>query len=415
MQKIQFDYFTGMEAEQYSFYRVPKVLFTESCFKTLSCEAKVLYGLMLDRMSLSIKNRWLDSEDRVYIIFTVEEIAELMNCGTQKAVKLVKELDSSNGIGLIEKKRLGLGKPNVIYVKNFMIREVPDQKPTGNCADLQSEQEDHKKIADLQSKQKRHKECADLQQEAENKGKTGISLNCENHHSGVVKTTIQDYGESQFQNSENHNSRMVETTNPEFPESQFKNSENHHSRIVEITNPECPKSQSNNTDINNTDFSENEYSDTESSETDFNETDNILSNLSHLSVRKTAGMIDMVEEMEAYRKIIRENISYECFEDSRYRQQEEVDELVELMVEVMVMPDNSTVRIGGVDKPVVIVKNRFMKVEHGHIEYVVGCLEKNTSKVGNIRAYLLTTLYNSTMTIENYYRAEVNHDMYGGG
>ena len=95
MQKIQFDYFTGMEAEQYSFYRVPKVLFTEPCFKTLSCEAKVLYGLMLDRMSLSIKNRWLDSEDRVYIIFTVEEIAELMNCGTQKAVKLVKELDSS--------------------------------------------------------------------------------------------------------------------------------------------------------------------------------------------------------------------------------------------------------------------------------------------------------------------------------
>lgn len=229
MQKIQFDYFTGMEAEQYSFYRVPKVLFTELCFKTLSCEAKVLYGLMLDRMSLSIKNRWLDSEDRVYIIFTVEEIAELMNCGTQKAVKLVKELDSSNGIGLIEKKRLGLGKPNVIYVKNFMIREVPDQKPTGSCADLQSEQEDHKKIADLQSKQERHKKCANLQQEAENKGKTGISLNCENHHSGVVKTTIQDYGESQFQNSENHNSRMVETTNPEFPESQFQNSENHHS------------------------------------------------------------------------------------------------------------------------------------------------------------------------------------------
>lgn len=415
MQKIQFDYFTGMEAEQYSFYRVPKVLFTEPCFKALSCEAKVLYGLMLDRMSLSIKNRWLDSEDRVYIIFTVEEIAELMNCGTQKAVKLVKELDSNNGIGLIEKKRLGLGKPNVIYVKNFMLREVPDQKPMDSCADLQSEQKNYRKCADLQSEQGNHEECANLQSEAENREKTGTFLNCENHHSGVVKSTIQDCVESQLQNGENHNSGMMKTTNQEFPESQFQNCENHHSRIVEITKPEYPKSQSNNTDINNTDFSENEYSDTESSETDFNETDNILSNLSHLSVRKTAGMIDMVEEMEAYRKIIRENISYECFEDSRYRQQEEVDELVELMVEVMVMPDNSTVRIGGVDKPVVIVKNRFMKVEHGHIEYVVGCLEKNTSKVGNIRAYLLTTLYNSTMTIENYYRAEVNHDMYGGG
>jgi len=161
MQKIQFDYFTGMEAEQYSFYRVPKVLFTEPCFKALSCEAKVLYGLMLDRMSLSIKNRWLDSEDKVYIIFTVEEIAELMNCGTQKAVKLVKELDSNNGIGLIEKKRLGLGKPNVIYVKNFMLREVPDQKPMDSCADLQSEQGNHE-------------ECANLQSEAENREKKAL-------------------------------------------------------------------------------------------------------------------------------------------------------------------------------------------------------------------------------------------------
>ena len=354
MQEIQFDYFRGMEAEQYTFYRIPKILFTAECFKTISCEAKVLYGLLLDRMSLSIKNRWFDEEDRVYIIFTVEEIAELMNCGTQKAVRLLKELDSEKGIGLVEKRRLGLGKPNVIYVKNFMVKQP------------EKEEKEPEKPVNTQ--------------------------NCENHNSRVVKTTIQ-----------------------ECPKSQFKNDENHNSGIVKITTPECPKSQSNNTDINNTDFSENEYSDTESSETDFNETDNILSNLSHLSVRKTAGMIDMVEEMEAYRKIIRENISYECFADSRYRQQEEVDELVELMVEVMVMPDNSTVRIGGVDKPVVIVKNRFMKVEHGHIEYVVGCLEKNTSKVGNIRAYLLTTLYNSTMTIENYYRAEVNHDMYGGG
>lgn len=354
MQEIQFDYFRGMEAEQYTFYRIPKILFTAECFKTISCEAKVLYGLLLDRMSLSIKNRWFDEEDRVYIIFTVEEIAELMNCGTQKAVRLLKELDSEKGIGLVEKRRLGLGKPNVIYVKNFMVKQP------------KKEEKEPEKPVNTQ--------------------------NCENHNSRVVKTTIQ-----------------------ECPKSQFKNDENHNSGIVKITTLECPKSQSNNTDINNTDFSENEYSDTESSETDFNETDNILSNLSHLSVRKTAGMIDMVEEMEAYRKIIRENISYECFADSRYRQQEEVDELVELMVEVMVMPDNSTVRIGGVDKPVVIVKNRFMKVEHGHIEYVVGCLEKNTSKVGNIRAYLLTTLYNSTMTIENYYRAEVNHDMYGGG
>lgn len=91
--RATFHYFQGMECDMYSFYRIPKLLFTSEYFKNLSCEAKVLYGLMLDRMSLSIKNRWFDEEDRVYIIFTVEELAELLNCGTQKVVRLLKELD----------------------------------------------------------------------------------------------------------------------------------------------------------------------------------------------------------------------------------------------------------------------------------------------------------------------------------
>ena len=86
MEKIQFKYFRGNEVDQYSFYRIPKVLFRNNYFKNLSCEAKVLYGLLLDRTSLSIRNRWLDEEDRVYIIFTIEEVSEMLNCGVQKAV-----------------------------------------------------------------------------------------------------------------------------------------------------------------------------------------------------------------------------------------------------------------------------------------------------------------------------------------
>ena len=340
MQEIQFDYFRGMEAEQYSFYRVPKVLFTAECFKSLSCEAKVLYGLMLDRMSLSIKNRWFDEEDRVYIIFTVEEIAELLNCGTQKAVKLMKELDSNQGIGLIEKKRLGLGKPNVIYVKNFLVKEK-----------ISSEQEEK---------------------------------------------TLQN--PENTQNSENHNSGMVKTTNQEFPESQFKNGENHTSRIVKIKTQEVPKSQSNNTDINKTDFSE---------------TDPIQSYQSLTADEVYPVEEDVMEKMETYRALIQDNIDYECFLDKRER--EEVDELVELMVEILMLPDNRVVRIGGADKPVSVVKSRFLKLTYSHIEYVLFSLHRNTSKVANIKAYLLATLYNSSMTMNHYYQAEVNHDLYGGG
>ena len=363
MQEIQFDYFRGMEAEQYSFYRVPKVLFTAECFKSLSCEAKVLYGLMLDRMSLSIKNRWFDEEDRVYIIFTVEEIAELLNCGTQKAVKLMKELDSNQGIGLIEKKRLGLGKPNVIYVKNFMLKEK------------HSFEQEEKASENLENTQ-----------------------NSENHNSRIVKTTNQEFPESQFKNGENHNSGIVKTTNQEFPESQFKNGENHTSRIVKITTQEVPKSQSNNTDIIKTDYSE---------------TDPIQSNLSSYAGEVRPIGEDMMEKMETYRTLIQDNIDYECFVDRR--EKEDVDELVELMVEILMLPDDTVVRIGGADKPVSVVKNRFLKLTYSHIEYVLFSLHRNTSKVANIRAYLLTTLYNSSMTMNHYYQAEVNHDLYGGG
>ena len=349
MQEIRFDYFRGMEAEQYSFYRVPKVLFTAECFKSLSCEAKVLYGLMLDRMSLSIKNRWFDEEDRVYIIFTVEEIAELLCCGTQKAVKLMKELDSSHGIGLIEKKRLGLGKPNVIYVKNFMVREV-------------------------ESVNRNEKEPESL----ENR-----------------------------QNSENHNSGMVKTTNQEFPESQFLKYENQTSGSMKITIQEVPKSQSNKTDINKTDFNDTEYSETD--------IENPIPSYPSRNTGNVRPETDGMDEMEVYREIIRNNIDYECFSQRDSREREDVDELVELMVETMMLPDNSTVRISGMDKPAALVKNRFMKLNYSHIEYVLFSLQRNTSKVANIRSYLLTTLYNSSMTMSHYYQAEVNHDLYGGG
>ena len=436
MNDIIFDYYRGVEAEQYSFYRIPKMLFTDTIFQDLSCEAKVLYGLMLDRMSLSLKNHWMDEEERVYIIFTVNNICDLMNCGTQKAVRLLKELDVKTGIGLIEKKRLGLGKPNVIYVKNFMIKDEEGEKQ-------QTEQRQSRivEIEELQDKRQKF-----LNDENHNSGIVKIInqenaesevQNSENHNSGMMKmenqvvsetqlknsenhnsekrnsenpldyeSKCQEFGKNQekiieqkdsiasgaqFKNSENQNSRVVKITNQEFSKSQFKNDENHNSGIVKITTLECPKSQSNNTDINKTDISE----------TEINQSYPITSN--NFPKKK-----DVMEEMRAYREVIHENIDYQ------YHAKEDVDELVELIIEVMMMPEDSMIRIAGVEKPVALVKSRFMKLNYSHIEYVLFCLNRNTTKVGNIKAYLLTALYNAPATINSYYQAEVNHDMYGG-
>ena len=126
LSNLNLDYYYGSEAEQYSFYRIPKVLLTDPRYKGVSIEAKVLYGLLLDRMGLSTKNGWLDSERRVYIYFTQEDAMALMSCGKDKATKLFRELDQ-DGIGLIERKKQGQGRPTRIYVKNFLLPPDPGQ------------------------------------------------------------------------------------------------------------------------------------------------------------------------------------------------------------------------------------------------------------------------------------------------
>lgn len=154
MIKLELDNFKLNESEQYAFYRIPKLLFSED-FKDISTDAKVLYGLFLDRMSLSRKNDWCDANGDVYIYFSVEEIMETINAGNQKVAKLTKELDE---IGLIESKRQGLGKPNKLYIKNF----------------------------------------ASLTQRCENH----ISKKCENHIPGDVKNGFQEIGKSHTNNND---------------------------------------------------------------------------------------------------------------------------------------------------------------------------------------------------------------------
>lgn len=118
--QLNLDYFYGGEAEQFSFYRIPKVLFTDYHYKLVSVEAKTLYGLLLDRMGLSLRNGWFDEEQRVYIFYTLDDAIDMMNLGHNKAVKLFKELED---VGLIERRKQGQGHPARIYVKNFIVRE----------------------------------------------------------------------------------------------------------------------------------------------------------------------------------------------------------------------------------------------------------------------------------------------------
>ena len=126
--KTDFDYYYGDESNQFSFYRIPRQFVTGEAFHKLSTDAKLLYGLLLDRMGLSLKNGWFDDAGRAFIYYTLEDIQNDLNCGHEKAVKLLSELDTGKrGIGLIERRKQGQGHPTKIYVKRFTTRNIPPQ------------------------------------------------------------------------------------------------------------------------------------------------------------------------------------------------------------------------------------------------------------------------------------------------
>jgi len=321
-----FDYFYGSEAEQFTFFRIPKVLFKDKRFKDMSTDAKVLYGLMLDRMGLSMRNRWIDDDNRVYIIYKMEEIIEDIGCARQKVAKLLEELDKS--VGLIERKRQGLGKPNIIYVKNFI---------TANSSEY-----------------------------------------------------------------ENHTSRSMNTENPEVPKSNLQKYENHTSRSMNIELQEVPKSYSNNTNINNNNYNN----------TDFNNT--ILSypicdeELCDDGSDEPLDAIGWMRERTTYDNLIKDNIDYDIMIEKFEKAW--IDEIVELMVDV-VCSKEPYIRINKQEYPHEVVKSRFLKIDSSHIEYIYFALRENCSNVRNIRAFLITTIYRSFETSDNWFSAKVNYDM----
>ena len=272
--KMTFNYFYGTEADQFSFYRIPKALFTDSYFKDLSSDAKILYGLMLDRMSLSIKNQWFDDKNRAYIYFSIEDIMELLNCGRNKAIKSMRELDDETGIA------------------NFM-------------------------------------------------------------------------------KSQNQTSRS--------PENKLQE--------VYISNP------------NNTNLSDTEMND--------NKSNPIIS-----VDEKRFDSDNRSEDYQAYENLVKETIDYESLEVTHHDDMRQVDEIVNLIVET-VMCKNDKILIASNWYPASLVKKKFLMLTYSHIEYVLHCMRGNTTKVKNIKKYLLAALFNAPSTMNGYYQAEVNHDMPG--
>ena len=397
--KIKFEYYYGIEAEQFSFYRVPRLLIKDERFKGLSSDAKLLYGLMLDRMSLSMKNGWLDEENRAYIIYTIEDIMEDLGCARGTCAKIIKELEAENGIGLIEKKRRGLGKPDIIYVKNFATlnettKEKAEKKETVN-ADVSTDAE----VQDL-----------DVQE----------SENCTSKSLEIELPEIQDLD---FQKSKSCTSRSSEIELPEIQDLNFQKSKNCTSRNPKIELPEVQNLDPNYTNYN---YTKQSYMEDNYTERNYTKESNIYPihpiysinpSESLLPTKKSEEMdgIDRMDETNAYMKLIRENLDYEGhmkYDDENSKQL--LEEIYHTICDVVCVK-RTYIRINGEDYPYELVKSRFLKLDYSHIVYVMDRMKATVTKITNIRAYLITALYNAPSTINHHYQQMVQHDMYGGG
>ena len=288
----ELDYFYGPQSTQFSFYRIPKLLFQDERYMGISAEAKTLYGILLDRMELSLRNGWLDANGRVYIIFTVEEIMTSLSCANKKAVSLLNELELK--AGLIERKRQGLGKPNLIYVKNF----IP---------------------------------------------LNGHFLKCQNDTSGCVENTLLDVSKSHSNHTDYSNTDRNDTDNPSYPE-------------------------------------------------------------------RTEG--------EVQRKLVHsyfwDALDMDALLHDSPSESALLTELFDLIVDTS-CTSSRTIRIGGDDKPAEIVRAQYRKLTGAHLVYVLEAIKANTTRIRDMKQYLLTALYNAPMTLNSHYASRVSHDLAVGG
>ena len=312
-ERIIFDYFSGQESEMLAFYRIPKLLFTNAYFSGLDALAKTLYGLMLDRMSLSLKNKWFDELQRAYIYFAQQEAAEMLGCGEDKIRCLFKSLEE---YGLIERKKQGQGKPTKIYLKNFASRE-------------------NEEVQTLE------KPSSGTNMEISDPGNIGVKTT-EISESRPREIRVLDHGKSDpnYNNTSNTN-------------------------LITITN--------------------------------------------HISSMKT----DLNDEYNAYAEIIRENLAVDTMLERFPQDAEIIVGIYDLVLET-VLCQKPSIWISKNEYPTNLVKSKFLKLNNMHLEYVMGCMKENTTKVRNIKNYLLAALFNAPSTMSSYFQSELSHDMASG-
>ena len=387
--KCNFDYFYGAQADQFSFIRIPRVILTDAAFKELSIQAKVLYGVLLDRMSLSRKNAWFDKENRVFIIYQIGEIQEDLGFTKKKAMELLSELEK---FGLLEKKRRGHGLPNILYVKSFMSGVT-----AVNRADLTGDHEnDEFRGPDSGTSDYQESDTVEIDSDAISEGNEPMTTKSKVSEGGKKRSRGADFDTSVQRKT---CSRSAESDTLEVPKPALLEVPKSAPLEVPILGPLMSNTKDNKTDGS------------------YIESNHILpgpgrwtdgSGRDQSDARRSdSNRVSLARE---YRELICANIEYENLLLTFPEKKELLEGVVDLILET-VLTTSEEILIASNYFPAEIVRSKFLKLNYSHIRYVVDCLNSNTTKVRNIKKYLLASLFNAPSTIDGYFTAEVNYDM----
>lgn len=385
---LKFDYFYGVQSDQFSFYRIPRLLIKDPHFKGLSSDAKLLYGLMLDRMALSMKNHWLDNENRAYIIYSISNVMEGINCSKPTCVKIMKELDS---FGLIERKRKGLGKPDIIYVKNFAVLE-----------DSQEQDEESSDAADTFEENKPVMSNGNITSEGKQDELPEVKdFNFNNEAYGLEMVETGEIFKEKEQISPNVGVNSGISKKSELPEVKDFNFWNEKT-LTSGGKESLPLEVKNlATNYNNNNYNNQSYNYINQS---------YQSNLSSQADQACNDEIDTIGNTDAYIQQIKKNLDYDFYmtNDVAYMDKDLLKELFVIICDV-VCTKSETIKISGYVYSCDYVRSKFLRLTSNHVMYVMDCIKNITTKITNIKAYLLVALFNAPSTIDHYYQQEIRH------
>ena len=385
---LNLKYYHGDEPDNLCFYRIPKVLFTKACFEEVSTDAKVLYGILLDYASLSRENRWLDEESRVYIHYSVQKVCAYMGCKKDKAMKLLADLE---GFGLIERIKRGQGKSDIIYVKSF---EVPEDA------------EDREEIKRLKKDTDHRQEVVEKTDRSEKPTTSVEEKTVEKSERSEIPTTSEDEKVVEKTDwSEKPTTSYEEKPVEKTDRSEIPTSCGRKNRLLEVGNSDPNNTNYNDTEKNNSNPIYLSYGSRTSVKQKIREYDD---------QKKQDGLMDGNSIYDPqYLRILERNLEYEWHMKYDSRGDREIySELFNVIVQTVCVK-RDYININGTSYPYEVVKSRFLKLTSDHLDYVRECMKKTTTKITNIRAYMLTALYNAPDTMNHYYQQEVQHDMYG--